>query len=167
MRNSRRILVFLFSLLLPISPALAQSPDHLTGKVIGVADGDTVTILVNKQPVKLRLASIDCPEKKQAYGQVAKKFTSEAIFGKSVQARITDTDRYGRKIAFVFASSSKHDTDSLNYQLVANGLCWWYEQYDPKNEQLKALQDSARKRHLGLFQDSSPIPPWQFRKEKK
>ena len=88
-------LALIFFLVLPC-PALGWS-----GKVIGVADGDTITVLREKQPQKIRLYGIDCPEKRQPYGKKAKQFTSDMVFGKTVEVNRIDTDRYGRTVAFV------------------------------------------------------------------
>ena len=72
------------------------------GKVVSVTDGDTIKVLRDGKQVKIRLAAIDCPEKGQPYGQAAKKFTANLVAGKVVKVWPTDTDRYGRTVAFVF-----------------------------------------------------------------
>src|SRR5690606_18221182 len=113
----------------------------ITGKVVAVADGDTFTLLVygNRQQ-KIRLHGIDCPEKRQDFGQVATDFTSKQVFGKTITVKPTDTDRYGRTIAIVLLP----DQISLNELLLKNGLAWHYTQYD-KNPQWKKLEQIARK----------------------
>ncbi|MFO8084826.1 MAG: thermonuclease family protein [Desulfobacterales bacterium] len=105
--------------LLFVSSALAQ-----TGKVVGVSDGDTVTVLVNKTQVKVRLYGIDCPEGGQDFGRRAKQFTSGMVFGKNVTLEIHDTDRYGRSVANVIV-----DGKSLNEELVNAGYAWIYPHY--------------------------------------
>ncbi len=88
-------LALIFFLVLPC-PAWAWS-----GKVVGVSDGDTITVLRDKKPQKIRLYGIDCPEKRQPFANKAKQFTSELVLGKSVEVEPVATDRYGRTVAFV------------------------------------------------------------------
>lgn len=131
----------------------------ITGKVVAVADGDTFTLLVNgNRQQKIRLHGIDCPEKRQDFGQVAKDFTSKQVFGKTITVKPTDTDRYGRTIAIVLLP----DQISLNELLLKNGLAWHYTQYD-KNPQWKKLEQIARKNKVGLWQQQNTVAPWTFR----
>lgn len=131
----------------------------ITGKVVAVADGDTFTLLVNgNRQQKIRLHGIDCPEKRQDFGQVAKDFTSKEVFGKTITVKPTDTDRYGRTIAIVLLP----DQISLNELLLKNGLAWHYTQYD-KNPQWKKLEQIARKNKVGLWQQPNAVAPWTFR----
>jgi len=96
-----------------------------TGKVVGIADSDTITVLNGKTPVKIRLYGIDCPEKGgQAFGNKAKQFTSDMVFKKQVQIEPMDQDRYGRTVAWVFV-----DGKNLCEELVAAGLAWHYKKY--------------------------------------
>ena len=87
-----------------------------TGKVVGVADGDTITVLHDRQEVKIRLHGIDTPEKAQAFGQAAKKATSNLTAGKIVDVEQTDIDKYGRTVAIVTAGSV-----NVNQALVESG----------------------------------------------
>nr|WP_315419679.1 thermonuclease family protein [uncultured Pedobacter sp.] len=135
----------------------------ITGKVVSVADGDTFTLLVNgNQQVKIRLHGIDCPEKKQDFGQVAKEFTSKKVFEKTITVKPTDIDRYGRTIAIVLLPNSI----SLNELLLKNGLAWHYLQYD-KNPNWSKLEQSARNSKIGLWQLDQPVAPWSFRHLKR
>ena len=99
--------LFLLLFLLVSSSALScvgftSAQDTLHGKVISIADGDTFTMLLdNKTTVKVRLASIDCPERKQPYSAVATKFTSDAIFSRQVTVLVDSKDRYGRSLGLV------------------------------------------------------------------
>lgn len=133
-----------------------------SGRCVGVADGDTISILFEGVAVRVRLNGVDSPEKRQAFGSVAKQFTSNAVFGKTVTVSPTDTDRYGRTVADVRLPDGR----SLNEQLVAAGLAWWYRQYAPGDRRLQALENSARKARRGLWADPNPLPPWQFRKQR-
>jgi micrococcal nuclease len=131
----------------------------MKGKVISVKDGDTIEILVDGKPIRIRLASIDCPEKSQAFGMAAKQFTSDFCFGKEVVAKQTDTDRYGRIVAFIHLSNGLE----LNRSLIENGFAWHYKKYS-KDESLDQLEANARTKKLGLWVDENPIAPWEFRK---
>jgi len=138
-------------------------PDSIQGRVVGVSDGDTITVLQidaqgHKTPIKIRLDGIDCPEKAQAFGQRAKQYTSNMVFGKEVTVQISGKDRYGRSLGEVFIS-----TTSVNQSLVKDGLAWWYRKYTPEDRELEALETSARSERRGLWQDKQPTPPWEFR----
>lgn len=134
----------------------------ICGKVVGVADGDTFTLLTkeNKQ-IKIRLHGIDCPEKKQDYGQVAKQFTSDAIYGKEVCVDETDIDRYGRTIGIVH-----YEGKILNEELLKAGLAWHYKKYD-SSPKLAAMEETAHKQKKGLWSMASAIAPWEFRHQVK
>jgi len=133
---------------------------HFTGKVVGVTDGDNITVLHNGQGEKIRLHGIDCPEKGQAFGTVAKQFTSALAFGKEVTVTVYDTDRYGRTVGTV----KLLDGRILNQELVKAGLAWWYRQYAPKDATLERLETEAKNEKSGLWVDPHPVPPWEWRK---
>ena len=123
-------LIFLFLLF----PFIAFS--QILAKVIGISDGDTITVLLagNIQK-KLRLAEVDCPESGQPFGKNAKQFTSEQVFGKQISFIETDTDRYGRTIAKVYYDDDKY----LSREIIKAGLGWWYY-YFSKDKSLGDLQ---------------------------
>lgn len=126
-------------------------------------DGDTFKLLTpDSTIVKVRLANIDCPEKKQPYSQKAKDFTSQAIFGKMICIEVLKKDRYKRHIANVFYN----DSLNLNNQLLINGLAWHYIKYS-KDTELQKMEDKARKNKIGLWQEANAIPPWEWRDDKK
>ncbi len=131
------------------------------GKVVSVTDGDTIKVLKDGKQVKIRLASIDCPEKGQPYGQAAKKFTAGLVAGKIVKVWPTDTDRYGRTIAFVFVG----DVD-LNKELLKAGLAWHYKKYS-RDPELAKLEFEARSKKVGLWKEPDPVAPWEWRKMKR
>ncbi len=135
----------------------------ITGKVVGITDGDTFKLLTQDSTlIKVRLANIDCPEKKQPYSASAKQFVSDAIFNKTVTIQVLNKDRYRRSIANV----SYNDSLNLSYQLVKNGLAWHYVKYS-KDSLLQGFENSARDRKIGLWKEKNPIPPWQWRANKK
>ncbi|PKN71879.1 MAG: nuclease [Candidatus Cloacimonetes bacterium HGW-Cloacimonetes-3] len=131
----------------------------VTGKVVGVMDGDTIEILSNRQTYRIRLDGIDCPEKNQAFGTVAKQVTSQLCFGMTVKAKVTDKDRYGRFVARVILPSG----GELNATLIKNGYAWHYKQYS-KDSYYASLETSARIERRGLWADINPIPPWEYRR---
>ncbi|MEB0262198.1 MULTISPECIES: thermonuclease family protein [unclassified Mucilaginibacter] len=132
-------------------------------KVVGVKDGDTVVLLSpDNQSITVRLAEIDCPEKSQAFGQAAKQFTSDLCFGKKVKLIGNQKDRYGRTVAQVELENGTN----VNYEIVKQGFAWQYRAYS-KSMELAMLEKHAREARLGLWQDTNPTPPWNFRKEAK
>ena len=137
----------------------AVNGQELTGEVISVADGDTLTILSNKQLIRVRLSGIDCPEKHQAFGQKAKLYTSVLSYRKTVTIHEHGKDRYGRTLADVLLPDGRN----LNQELISAGYAWWYRKYAPNATRLQKLEDQARDHQLGLWEDSHPVPPWEFR----
>jgi micrococcal nuclease len=135
----------------------------LTGKVIGVKDGDTVVVIdaANNQTT-LRLAEVDCPEKKQAFGTKAKQFTSDQVYLKEIKYIVTDTDRYGRSIAKIYYDDNKY----LSAEIIKNGFGWQYKQYST-SKVLANLEQEARQNKRGLWVEPNPIYPSDFRKSKK
>ncbi len=142
-----------------VAPSLGAQDREFRGQVIGVSDGDTITVQSGRQTVKVRLAGIDCPEKRQAFGARAKQFTSRQAFGVTVTVLPVDVDRYGRLVGEVILPNG----DSLNRTLVAAGFAWWYRRYSD-DEDLAQLEEDARRAKRGLWADPDPIPPWEFRR---
>ncbi|MBY0552044.1 MAG: thermonuclease family protein [Candidatus Obscuribacterales bacterium] len=151
--------IFLIGFAWLASPAFAKD---WSGKVVGVTDGDTVTVLHDGVPQKVRLAGIDCPEKSQDFGQRAKNFTSEQCFGKSVTIIERGHDRYGRTIGDLISGSGTN----VNQELVRSGLAWHYLQFS-KDAKLAQLEAEARAEQRELWQDKNAIAPWKFRKQRK
>jgi micrococcal nuclease len=128
---------------------------------VSVTDGDTIKVLKEGIQVKIRLAAIDCPEKGQPYGQAARKFTAGLVAGKIVKVWPTDTDRYGRTIAFVFVG-----VVDLNKELLKAGLAWHYKQYS-RDPELAKLEFEARSKKVGLWKEPDQVAPWKWRKKKR
>ena len=149
------IISFIFS-----CSVIAQT---LTGIVVSIADGDTFTLLDStNKPIKIRLHGIDCPERKQAHSKQATDFISERIFRKNVTVIVKDIDRYRRIVGEVFYNGKTN----LNIELLANGFAWHYKRYD-KSEAYSKAEQSAKEKHLGLWQDKNSVAPWDYRKKKK
>lgn len=145
------LLRFMFGVAISISiPAHAH-------QVISIADGDTLTLLVDRSPVKIRLANIDAPELKQAFGQRSKQSLSNLCWGKDTHFKKQSIDRYGRIVATVIC-----DDIDANVKQVERGMAWIYTKYN-SDPHLPAVQDQAKDDGVGLWQDTNPIPPWKFR----
>ena len=123
-------------------------------------DGDTLEVLHDQHPERIRLSGIDCPEKGQAYGQKAKHAASDLAFGKDVTIQPHGHDKYKRTIGEVILP----DGMSLNQKLVKQGWCWWYRKYAPGNTVLEGLEIEAREGRKGLWAGPQPVPPWEWRK---
>lgn len=135
---------------------------QISGKVIHIKDGDTVVVLLAGNIQKtLRLAEVDCPENSQPFGKNAKQFTSSQIIGKEINYIITDIDRYGRTIAKIY-----YDRKYLSAEIIKAGFGWWYYKYS-NDKSLGRLQNQAKSKKIGLWQDASAMAPWDYRKLKK
>jgi endonuclease YncB( thermonuclease family) len=134
---------------------------------VAVADGDTITVLTtDNRQIKIRLYGIDCPERKQAFGNRARQATSDAVHGKDVNVHPVDKDRYGRTVAIVAAPGR----EMLNAYLVKEGLAWVYPAYCKRADvcdHLRKLERQARENRTGLWADDEPIEPWAWRKGKR
>jgi endonuclease YncB( thermonuclease family) len=162
-----RLALLLFLLL----PSIA-SAETFKGKVIGVSDGDTITVLRDNKPIKIRLHGVDCPEMKQPFGKKAKQFTSAFVFGKQVIVNVVTKDRTGRAGAriIIFRQLAPHAKSlgfDLGTELVKAGLAWWSRKYDPTNESLAELEAYAKKIKQGLWADKTPVAPWDWRRNKR
>lgn len=143
--------------------------DTLRGHIVGVTDGDTVTLLdaTNTQH-KIRVAGIDAPEKKQPFGQRSKESLSELAFDKDLTIEWSKKDRYGRIVGKLINKQGR----DLNLEQVKSGMAWHYKKYE-KEQSLEdrklyaAAEDAARVKHVGLWSDPKPVPPWEYRKEKR
>ncbi|AOY57311.1 thermonuclease family protein [Desulfococcus multivorans] len=151
------ILALILTFLLPPSLPAAD----LTGRVVGISDGDTITVLQDRRQYKIRLAGIDTPESHQDFGTKAKQFTSDRVFKKQVRVEEKDVDRYGRIVGMVY-----YDDRCLNEDLVRAGYAWVYRQYCkyPVCSQWLGYEDEARQKGIGLWAGPEPTPPWEFRR---
>ena len=127
-----------------------------SGEVVGITDGDTITVLNSKtlkDVMKIRLYGRGTPEKGQAFSKRARQFTSKTVYGKVVEVKVMATYRHGRTVAMIYA-----DKTLLNEELVKAGLAWVYWKY---------FQIGARMDKRGLWADPDRIPPWKFRRQKR
>lgn len=133
--------------------------ETLTGKVLYVSDGDTLTMSVSGTKEKIRFYGVDAPESSQEYGLESKAFVKDRIDNKEIKVEITNTDRYGRKIGKIY-----YDGKYLNEELVRSGYAWWYQQYARRDMTLKEAEEYARVQKIGLWKSSDPIAPWDYRR---
>ena len=135
--------------------------EELSGKVIGVTDGDTIKVLVNKESVTVRLEGIDAPESKQSFGNKSKEALSRLVAGKTVTVKKTGTDKYKRTLGVVIVG----DVDA-NAKLIEDGWAWHFKKYNDE-ERLAKLEEVARKAKRGLWADENPLAPWDYRAKQK
>jgi len=155
----------LLSFLLIFSVCTASASKILQGKVVSVADGDTITVLdAEKNQHKIRLQGIDAPEKAQAFGAKSKQALYEMVHGKTVQVSFEKSDKYGRILGKVLL-----DGQDICHQQIKAGLAWHYKKY--QNEQplvdrdaYSASETAAKSEKLGLWSAPRPVAPWDFRK---
>lgn len=129
-----------------------------SGRVVSIADGDTITVLVDRQQVKVRLVEIDAPEKTQAFGNRSKQSLSDMCFGRDALIQEKSKDRYRRTLGRVFC-----DGMDANAEQVRRGMAWVYDKY-VTDHSLYRLQDEARAAKRGLWNDPDPMPPWVWRR---
>lgn len=139
--------------------------ETISGRVVGIADGDTITVLVSvpdqsPESHKIRLWGIDAPEKKQPFGQTAKKYLSGLVFDKLVRVEVKDIDRYGRMVGIVF----DNETD-VNLEMIKAGLAWCYRYYS-KDQRYIDAETSARMAKAGLWSEPNPVAPWDWRRNR-
>lgn len=146
----------------------APHAETITGRVVAIADGDTITVLdTSNQQHKIRLAGIDAPEKKQPFGERSKQHLSTLTFNKQVTVEWNKQDRYGRTVGKVMVNGV-----DANLEQIKAGMAWWYEKY--RKEQALADQrlyreaeQMTREGRVGLWRDSQPVAPWEWRKVKR
>lgn len=155
---------YLTILLLTLLTTSLHAGTIYTGKVITDSDSDTIKILTSdKHQIKVRLANIDSPEKKQPYGQKAKQVLSDKIYGKKVTVEKVTTDRYKRMIGNVYMGDRY-----INAEMVADGYAWVYRKYN-NNPKLLKLECQAQQERQGLWvlQEDQRVPPWEWRKQRR
>lgn len=155
----RAILFFLVALL-----ALPSQAELISGRVVHVADGDTVTVLdAGKVQHKIRLAGIDAPEKSQAYGERSRESLAELVANRTVIVETEKKDRYGRRVGKVLV-----DGKDVNVEQIRRGFAWFYRHYerelsDADRQSYDRAEEEARDSRRGLWADRQPVPPWEFR----
>ncbi len=135
------------------------------GEAVRVLDGDTLHVKQGKEIVKVRLYGVDCPESRQKYGNEATEFARQLLLGKKVRVKTMHTDQYGRTVGLVSVGRKM-----LNRELVRAGYAWVYPAYckkQPLCAELRKLEEKAKRKKAGLWQNKRPLPPWEWRKRKR
>jgi endonuclease YncB( thermonuclease family) len=154
----------LFGILLA-STSMAATAGTLIGSVIGITDGDTLTLLVDRQAYKVRIAGIDAPEKRQAWGEKSKTNLSRLAFNQEAVAECPKVDRWGRQICKVSVNAV-----DVGLEQIKDGMAWWYRKYakEQSADDQSAYENAelmAKLRRLGLWTDTNSVPPWDFRRD--
>lgn len=167
-RYLRRLLYSLMGILISAAANHAFAALTIEGRVVGVSDGDTITVLdAQNRQHRIRMMGIDAPESSQAHGQAAKSALSEMVYRKTVTVVWSDKDRYGRILGVVWLNGA-----DINLSMVAKGYAWHYRQYaGSQSPQDRAAysraEQQARDARKGVWRDVSPVPPWDYRKDKR
>ena len=140
----------------------------LTGRIVSISDGDTVTLLdANLQQHKIRLSGIDAPEKRQPFGNRSRLHLGALVFGKQVTADCPKTDRYKRALCTI-----EVDGVDANLAQIKAGMAWHYKAYERDQRpadraRYRLAERQAREERQGLWTDRDPLPPWEFRKSRR
>lgn len=146
---------------LVFSQAAAAAGPTLSGTVVAVHGGDTLTVQSGSSLYKVRLSDVDAPEMGQVFGKQAQQFTEQSVLGQQVWVTVFWVDMQGRRIGEVITEDGR----VLNEELVHAGLAWYYRVHPIKNERLQQLEQYAFTQKLGLWVEKEPLPPWEFRRE--
>jgi len=164
MRSLTLFLVRVVLALLTTSVAWGASAEDLRGRVVAVADGDTVTVLdANNRQHRVRLNGVDAPELGQPFSQVSKSYMSSLVFEREVLVAGQKVDRYGRLVGTVYIGDK-----NANLELLRSGLAWYYRDYEGDvpvtwRAVYAAAEAEARSAKRGLWQEAQPAAPWDFR----
>ena len=138
----------------------APAAFDIEGRVVRVADGDTVSILdADNRQHKIRLFGIDTPERDQPHGQAARRALEKLVDNRRVGVVRVETDSYGRTVGLLY-----HGDTNINLAMVRSGDAWWYRYYAPNERRLERAEQEARKAGAGLWADARPVPPWDWRR---
>lgn len=160
----------------------AGHAETLAGRVVGVADGDTITVLeADKKQHKIRLMGIDAPEKAQPFGNRSKQNLSDLVYDKPVTVEWKKHDRYGRIVGKVMVAAPDAcpplqlncpKTLDAGLAQITVGLAWHYKQYEKEQSEddrgrYAFAEDEAKVKHAGLWQGKNPMPPWEWRRQRR
>lgn len=143
-------------------PAVAQPPAPFQGKVVGISDGDTLTVLVDQRQRVVRLAEIDAPEKGQPWGTRARRSLAELCFGRTAQVLPHRIDRYGRTVGRVRCRDDAGAWHDASTEQIKRGMAWFYTRYG-NDAALRAGEQQARGARIGLWSHPEPVAPWDWR----
>lgn len=136
-----------------------RAPAPQPVRLLGVSDGDSVRLSVDGSPAKFRLATVDAPEHDQRYGNASRNCLRSILNQGELTAAIHKTDKYGRLVGDLFVDGARADLP-----LVEQGCAWWYSRYAPASVSLIRAHYAAMEARVGLWQDSRPIAPEDWRR---
>ncbi|MEW6267781.1 MAG: thermonuclease family protein [Thermodesulfobacteriota bacterium] len=157
-RRAAVILVLAAACAAVLAAAAPSGAASFRGTVVRIRDGDSVDVLRDRRPVKVRVLGVDAPERGQPFSARAKSFTADLVGGREVLVEVKDVDRYGRIVGDVVLDDGRR----LGRELVRAGLAWHYRRYSSDPE-LARLEGEARSARRGLWADPHPTPPWAYR----
>ncbi len=134
----------------------------VSGRVVSIADGDTFTVMMRGQKVKVRIHGIDAPERNMPFYKASKNYLADLIGNRQVMLTLVEKDRYGRWVARVRLT----DKTDVGSKMVAAGMAWHFTRYS-SDRKMASLQKKARAAKLGLWRDPKPMPPWEVRKTRR
>ena len=151
----------LFIALALLRADIAEGADFI-GRVVNVHDGDTLSVLVDYQKVRVRLVQIDAPELGQAFGRRSKESLASICATQTAFVNGTGKDRYGRQLGWVTCNGIE-----ANSEQVRRGMAWAFVRYAPKDSPLHRLQAQAKLEQRGLWAEASATPPWEWRAQQR
>ena len=177
----RRHVAGVVAVYLALAAASAAEPARLDGRVVGITDGDTITLLdAEKAQHRIRLAGIDAPERGQPGGFRSKESLSALVYDQPVRIEWQKKDRYGRIVGKVWVASpdspcrGKPDcpmTLDAGLAQITMGRAWWFRKYaDEQSPEDRAryefAEQEAQTKKAGLWRDGTAVPPWEWRAPK-
>lgn len=159
MNKATALPLFLAALGLSLLAAAVPADAGLSARVVSIHDGDTLTVVIDRRQVRVRLSDIDAPELRQAFGTRSRQSLAEICFGKPAELEVRGKDRYRRVIARVTCAGA-----DANAEQVRRGYAWTYTRYARRDSPLHALESEARTARLGLWTDPAPVAPWDWRR---
>lgn len=174
----RRLVPRAFTVVLMFATSMVLADNSINGLIVGVSDGDTVTVLdANRQQHKVRLMGIDAPEKAQPFGNASKTSLSALVFNRDVRIDWTKRDRYQRIVGKVIVLDNPGCRGpgcpgiDAGLEQIKAGMAWWYRQYSKEQTAedqatYEQAEFNAKIRRLGLWSETKPVPPWEWRRER-
>lgn len=156
----QRSLARVIPVLIACGVAVSAEANEIRARVVGITDGDTITVLTEqRREMRVRLAEIDAPERRQSFGDRAREMLSQIVFERQVRIVANGTDRNRRVIGRVFVGSL-----DVNAEMVRRGGAWVFRRYsdDPMLLRLEAEARSTR-RGIWALPDAQRLPPWEWR----
>ncbi len=130
------------------------------GPVVKIQDGDSLMVLANGRRIRVRLESIDAPERAQPFGEKSRESLAELCTGKVAEVvEQPNKDRYGRTLGLVTCAGVDVGSEQLK-----RGMAWVFVRFAAKNSPLYAIQEDARASKRGLWSDAGAVEPWEWRR---